>query len=203
MLELADAFTSEEADAHGAYRVLTEALEAISAGRATLALRQAYELRMLHWAGYGLDFARCRQCTDGISQSAYFIVSRGGMVCARCRPMIPDGALKVDAASASALVSLGEAHFADALEAQAPQLPMVRWRSRASSPRCWIDDCDRSRFSIRCYLRTARTKSRSTAGKFVALLIADDLRHHVALRMMLHHARFRSSAARARHPTRQ
>ncbi len=97
MLELADAFTSEEAEAHGAYRVLTEALEAVSAGRATLALRQAYELRMLHWAGYGLDFARCRQCTDGISQSAYFIVSRGGMVCARCRPMIPDGALKVDA----------------------------------------------------------------------------------------------------------
>jgi len=119
MLELADAFTSEEAEATGAYRVLAEALEAVSAGRATLALRQAYELRMLHWAGYGLDFARCRQCTDGISQSAYFIVSRGGVVCARCRPAIPDGALKLDASSASALVSLGEAHFAAALDARA------------------------------------------------------------------------------------
>jgi len=99
--------------------VLTEALEAVSVGRATLALRQAYELRMLHWAGYGLDFARCRQCTDGISQSAYFVIARGGVVCARCRPMIPDGAVKVDASSASALVSLGAAHFADALEAKA------------------------------------------------------------------------------------
>jgi len=30
--------------------------------------------------------------------------------------MIPDGAVKLDAASATALVSLGDAHFADALE---------------------------------------------------------------------------------------
>ncbi len=119
MLELADAFTSEEAEAAGAYRVLAEALEAISIGRATLALRQAYELRMLHWAGYGLDFARCRSCADAIAQSAYFIVSRGGVVCARCRPMIPDGALKLDATSASALVSLASAHFGSALDARA------------------------------------------------------------------------------------
>jgi hypothetical protein len=41
------------------------------------------------------------------------------MVSARCRAMIPDGALKVEPASASALVCLGEAHFADALEARA------------------------------------------------------------------------------------
>ena len=116
MLELADAFTSEEAEATGAYRVLTEALEAVSAGRATLALRQAYELQLLRWAGFGLDFARCRQCADAIAQSAYFIIARGGVVCARCRPMIPDGAVKLDASSASALVSLGDAHFADALE---------------------------------------------------------------------------------------
>ena len=119
MLELADAFTSEEAEATGAYRVLAEALEALSVGRATLALRQAYELRLLHWAGYGLEFARCRQCTDGISQSAYFIVSRGGVVCARCRPIIPEGALKLEASSALALASLGEAHFVDALEGKA------------------------------------------------------------------------------------
>jgi hypothetical protein len=33
--------------------------------------------------------------------------------------MIPDGAVKLEAASASALVNLGEAHFRDALEARA------------------------------------------------------------------------------------
>jgi hypothetical protein len=33
--------------------------------------------------------------------------------------MIPDGAVKLDASSASALVSLGDAHFADALESRA------------------------------------------------------------------------------------
>jgi hypothetical protein len=41
------------------------------------------------------------------------------VVCARCRPTIPDGALKLDAASASALVSLGAAHFTAALDARA------------------------------------------------------------------------------------
>src|ERR1700730_6382896 len=96
MLELADAFTSEEAEAIGAYRVLAEPREAVSAGRATLALRQAYELRMLRWAGFGLDFARCRQCADAVSQSSYFIIARGGAVCARCRPMSADGAVDLD-----------------------------------------------------------------------------------------------------------
>src|SRR5271166_5327079 len=65
-------------------------------------------------------------------------------------------------------------------------LRMGHWRSRASSPRCWIGGCARSRFSIRFYPRTARTKiDESAAGKFGALLIPDDLRYHVALRMML------------------
>jgi DNA repair protein RecO (recombination protein O) len=121
MLELADAFTSEESEAAGAYRVLAEALEAISLGRATLALRQAFELRLLHWAGYGLDFARCRQCAiafNGPPQAIFFVISRGGVVCARCRPTIPDGALKLDATSAAALVSLADRGFADALESR-------------------------------------------------------------------------------------
>jgi DNA repair protein RecO (recombination protein O) len=125
MLELADAFTSEESEAAGAYRVLAEALDAISLGRATLALRQAFELRLLHWAGYGLDFAKCRQCAiainengNGSSPAIFFVISRGGVVCARCRPTIPDGALKLDATSAAALVSLAERGFADALEAR-------------------------------------------------------------------------------------
>ena len=74
---------------------------------------------LLHWAGYGLDFARCRQCTDGIDEPAYFIIARGGVVCARCRPAIPDGALRLEMSSTSALVNLSEAHFVDALEAKA------------------------------------------------------------------------------------
>src|SRR3984893_6489865 len=46
MLELAEALTSEDAEASGAYHLLTEALAALGAGEATTALRQAHELRM-------------------------------------------------------------------------------------------------------------------------------------------------------------
>lgn len=96
MLELADAFTSEEAEAAGAYRVLNEALAAVSSAGASLALRQAFELRLLHWAGYGLDFSRCRHCAGAIdadARSAFFVIARGGVVCPRCRPMVPEGAV--------------------------------------------------------------------------------------------------------------
>ena len=107
MLELTDAFTSEEAEAAGAYHVLQQALETISARAATNALRQAFELRLLHWAGYGLDFSRCRNCATPFAESpGFFVVARGGMLCAGCRPIVPDGAIRLDPTSASALARL-------------------------------------------------------------------------------------------------
>ncbi len=58
MVELADALTREEAEAAAAYQILVDSLSAISHHGARVALRQAYELNMLRWAGYGLEFAR-------------------------------------------------------------------------------------------------------------------------------------------------
>jgi DNA repair protein RecO (recombination protein O) len=118
MLELADAFTSEEAEAAGAYNVLAQALHTVGAAGASVALRQAFELRLLHWAGYGLEFSRCRQCASEIaamSQSAFFVVAKGGVVCARCRPTVTDGALRMEAASAAALARLGVGALSDAI----------------------------------------------------------------------------------------
>jgi DNA repair protein RecO (recombination protein O) len=108
MLELADALASEEADAAGAYRLLAGALDALSSGTAGAAMRQAYELRMLRWAGFGVDFERCRICgTDQADAAAsYFIVGRGGIVCARCRETTPEGGIRIAAASAVALAQL-------------------------------------------------------------------------------------------------
>lgn len=122
MLELADALTREEAEAAVAYRVLEEALEALGVGPPTMALRQAYELQLLHATGYGLDFERCRLCTNRIetfSNPLYFIVARGGIVCARCRPEAPEGAVRMDPNSAAALSRLCVAslHQAKALDA--------------------------------------------------------------------------------------
>ena len=56
MLDLAEALTSEDAEASGAYHLLAEALGALGAGEANVALRQAYELRMFRWAGFGMQF---------------------------------------------------------------------------------------------------------------------------------------------------
>jgi DNA repair protein RecO (recombination protein O) len=121
MLELADALASEEADAAGAYRLLAGALGALSAGAAGAALRQAYELRLLGWAGFGLDFERCRICgaDQAGAPAVYFIVGRGGIVCVRCREVTPEGGIRLGAASASALAHLARIPVGDAAGAQA------------------------------------------------------------------------------------
>jgi DNA repair protein RecO (recombination protein O) len=121
MLELAEALTSEDAEASGAYHLLAEALAALGAGEATTALRQAYELRMFRWAGFGMQFDRCRVCAESQAESAavHFIIGRGGIVCARCRESVPEGGIRLGAASAAALAGLKRMPLAAAATATA------------------------------------------------------------------------------------
>jgi DNA repair protein RecO (recombination protein O) len=117
MIELADALTTEEAEAAEAYLVLANALETLGRGAAATALRQAYELRMLSAAGFGLEFARCRVCSrvpEAEDGAVYFVVSRGGIVCVRCRANAPEGAVRLAAANAIALSGLCTARFDEA-----------------------------------------------------------------------------------------
>jgi len=117
MLELTDALTAPEGEAAQAYRILAEALAALSPASADAALKQAFEMRILAWAGFGLDFDRCRMCgeTPGAEAGAmYFVASRGGVVCPRCRPNLTEGAIKLRPESAAALGRLGSSPFADA-----------------------------------------------------------------------------------------
>jgi DNA repair protein RecO (recombination protein O) len=121
MLDLAEALTSEDAEASGAYHLLAEALGALGAGEANVALRQAYELRMFRWAGFGMQFDRCRVCTENQAEAAavYFIIGRGGIVCARCRESVPESGIRLSAASTAALVELGRMPLAAASAAPA------------------------------------------------------------------------------------
>lgn len=121
MLELADALTSEDADAAGAYHLLAEALGALGAGEANAALRQAYELGMFRWAGFGMQFDHCRICAESQAGAAavYFIIGRGGIVCARCRERTPEGSIRLGTASAAALARLGRLPLAAASAAPA------------------------------------------------------------------------------------
>lgn len=117
MLELADALTSEEAEAADAYQVLARALGTLGGGAVTLAMRQSFELNLLRAAGFGLEFAHCRICgladADG-GGAVYFVVARGGIVCARCRPQAPEGAVRLAAINAAALAALAAAPIEDA-----------------------------------------------------------------------------------------
>ncbi|MGH7932338.1 MAG: DNA repair protein RecO [Candidatus Binataceae bacterium] len=115
MLELAAALTSEEAEATAAYRVLTGAIAALSAATATNAMRQAYELKLIGAVGFGLEFARCRLCATAVAETdaeaVYFVVARGGVVCQRCRPAAPEGAVRLAAQSAVTLARLSGSPF--------------------------------------------------------------------------------------------
>ena len=116
MLELADALTSEEAEAAAAYRVLLDALDVLGRGVASHALRHAYELKLLGATGYGLEFGRCRLCgcVEAETGTVYFVAARGGVICTRCRANAPEGAVRLSAANAAILARLNTASFDEA-----------------------------------------------------------------------------------------
>jgi DNA repair protein RecO (recombination protein O) len=112
MLELTEALTSEEAEAAVAYRILAEALGILITAKANLAARQGFELAMLRAAGFGLEFSRCRACAtldEDHIEAAYFIPSRGGVVCPRCRPAAPETAVRLTPATVAAMARLNDA----------------------------------------------------------------------------------------------
>jgi len=117
MIELADALTREEADAAAAYDVLAAALTVLGRGPATAALRSAYDMKMLRAAGFGIEFEHCRICRSRVGDggaAVYFVISRGGIVCMRCRPEAPEGAVRLDATGVLALSKLGVVELDDA-----------------------------------------------------------------------------------------
>lgn len=115
MLELTEALTSEEAEAATAYRILAAALEVLVNADATLAGRQGFELAILRAAGFGLEFALCRACgtRNDPAEAAYFIPSRGGIVCPRCRPMATETAVRLTPGARAAMARLNEAALTD------------------------------------------------------------------------------------------
>jgi DNA repair protein RecO (recombination protein O) len=105
MLELSSALIREGSDAAGAYDLLAGALGELCRRGASNALRQAFELKLLRWAGYGLDFSCCRRCAVGAGEHDLrfaFVVAEGGLLCERCRRASSTGA------QALAPISLGQ-----------------------------------------------------------------------------------------------
>jgi DNA repair protein RecO (recombination protein O) len=102
MLELSEALIREGIDCAAAYDLLSAALGELCRNGASTALRQAFELKLLRWAGYGLDFNGCRRCAakgeaDGVRFA--FVVAEGGLLCDRCRRGSLSGGLTLSAFS--------------------------------------------------------------------------------------------------------
>jgi DNA repair protein RecO (recombination protein O) len=116
MLELTDALTTEEAEAAAAYEVLASALQVLGRATPTITLRQAFELKILQAAGFGLDFSRCRLCgrlAEAGDGAVYFVPARGGIVCTRCRGQAVESAVRIHGSSAAALGQLDAARLAE------------------------------------------------------------------------------------------
>jgi recombinational DNA repair protein (RecF pathway) len=75
-----------------------------------MALRQAFELKVLQATGFGLDFGRCRLCgSDSETHNGwnYFVPARGGVVCAQCRSQVPENGIRLSVADTAATARLG------------------------------------------------------------------------------------------------
>jgi DNA repair protein RecO (recombination protein O) len=146
MVELADALSREEADSAGAYRILADALGVLARDGAGQALRQAFELNMLRWAGYQLEFRRCRICERAPADnttSFVFMPSHGGIVCQHCRGAVGDAFIGLSASSVAALAQLGSIALA-----QAPAAPSAGRDAEAALARFMATVLDRKLRSV-------------------------------------------------------
>ncbi|MBF6567806.1 MAG: DNA repair protein RecO [Candidatus Binataceae bacterium] len=121
MVELADSLASAEAEARQAYSILADSLLTLAAAGSSPALRQAFELKILGWAGFGLEFDRCRVCATPSADSTlrfFFVIARGGVICIHCRQDAPECGLPLSADSARALTRIGVDPIETAAQAQ-------------------------------------------------------------------------------------
>jgi DNA repair protein RecO (recombination protein O) len=121
MVELADALSREEADSAQAYQILAAALAALARHGASRALRQAFELNLLRWAGYQLEFRRCQICGRPPAENAtsfVFVPSHGGIVCQHCRGGVSDTFIGLSAPSVAVLAQLGSVPLAEVTAAE-------------------------------------------------------------------------------------
>jgi DNA repair protein RecO (recombination protein O) len=122
IVELADAMSREEADSAGAYRLVAASLGTIARNGASRALRQAFELHLLRWAGYQLEFRCCQVCGRPPAENAtsfVFIPSHGGIVCQHCRAGVSDSFIGLTANSVGAMAQLGSVPLDQASSAEA------------------------------------------------------------------------------------
>lgn len=87
LVELVDQLTEEAHPVGGIYHLLAEGLSTLAGGAATGAFLRAFELQLLHHAGYAPPLKSCAGCRQPLAtqDQAFFDPAHGGCFCADCR----------------------------------------------------------------------------------------------------------------------
>lgn len=134
LVELVDQLTAEGQPLPELYQLLMEALDLLRHGPATAAFLRAFELHLLHLAGYEPQLQDCGRCHSALETDAAVFVDavHGVVVCRSCReghePLIPMTASTRQALAALQGVSLAAARLQrlDAAEASEAAQVMTR-----------------------------------------------------------------------------
>jgi DNA repair protein RecO (recombination protein O) len=131
LIELVDQLTAEGQPVSDLFGLLAEALDELGRSPATAAFLRAFELRLLHCAGYGPQLQNCERCSRAIkvTERAFLDPIQGSIVCATCGGRetgsiaIAGGTLAaLDALRTAPLAQRMHQHFTRPMATEASQL---------------------------------------------------------------------------------
>jgi len=131
LIELVDQLTAEAHPVAELYSLLAEALDELRRGAATAAFLRAFELRVLHHAGYEPQLQSCMRCHRSLlsAERAFFETQGGGMLCAECRvggesivPVAGETLAALESLKTTALADASKRRFQPATATESAQL---------------------------------------------------------------------------------
>lgn len=91
LLELADRFTVEHADAEGLHDLLHTALARLARGDGQQVVTRTFELALLEATGFRPELSACLRCAAPVpAEAAWWAPVEGGVMCAACAERTPD-----------------------------------------------------------------------------------------------------------------
>jgi len=114
LLELADRFTVEHADAEGLHDLLHAALVRLARGDGQQVVQRTFELALLEATGFRPELLDCIVCSAAVPvESAWWAPVEGGVMCASCARTHPD-AQPIDATALRVLRAYQSQSYEDA-----------------------------------------------------------------------------------------
>jgi DNA repair protein RecO (recombination protein O) len=123
LVELVDRLTAEGQPVRELYHLLDDGLDVLTCGAATTCFLRAFELRLLHHAGYDPELRTCGRCRRALVpvEGAFLETMRGSLLCTECR----SGAQTVVPVAGETLAALDAIRSIALADAQARRFPAV------------------------------------------------------------------------------